>query len=64
MVDDTGKMAEATHPPGIVVEIVGIDKGDRGRSSEEHVFFFGTYLTEKHHLDQFRLSHPGTLVGA
>ena len=34
--DDTGKMAEATHPPGIVVEIVGIDKGDRGRSCEEH----------------------------
>jgi len=29
-------MAEATHPPGIVVEIVGIEKEDRGRSCEEH----------------------------
>ena len=33
---DTGTMAEATHPPGIVVKIVGIEKGDRGRSCEEH----------------------------
>ena len=29
--DDTGTTAEATHPPGIIVEIVGIEKGDRGR---------------------------------
>jgi hypothetical protein len=29
--DDTGTMAEATHPPGIIVEIVGIEKGNRGR---------------------------------
>jgi hypothetical protein len=29
--DDTGTTAEATHPPGILVEIVGIEKGDRGR---------------------------------
>jgi hypothetical protein len=34
--DDTGTMAEATHLPGIVVEIVEIEKGDRGRSCEEH----------------------------
>ncbi len=34
--DDTGTMAKATHSPGIVVEIVGIEKGDRGRSCEEH----------------------------
>ena len=34
--DDTGTMAKATHPPGIVVKIVGIEKGDRGRSCEEH----------------------------
>jgi hypothetical protein len=34
--DDTGTMAKATHPPGIVVEIVGIEKGDRGCSCEEH----------------------------
>ena len=34
--DDTGTTAEATHPPGIIVEIVGIEKGDRGRSCEEH----------------------------
>jgi len=27
---------EATHPTGITVEIVGIEKGDRGRSCEEH----------------------------
>jgi hypothetical protein len=32
--DDT--TAEATHPPGIIVKIVGIEKGDRGRSYEEH----------------------------
>ena len=34
--DDTSKLAEATHPTGVGVEIVGIDKGDRGRSCEEH----------------------------
>ena len=34
--DDTGTMAEATHLLGIVVEIVGIEKGDRGRLCEEH----------------------------
>ncbi len=34
--DDTGTTAEAAHPPGIMVEIVGIEKGDRGRSCEEH----------------------------
>jgi len=34
--DDTGTTAEATHPPGITIEIVGIEKGDRGRSCEEH----------------------------
>ena len=34
--DDTGTTSEATHPPGILVEIVGIEKGDRGRSCEEH----------------------------
>jgi len=34
--DDTGTMAEATHPPGIIVDIVGIEKGDRCRSCEEH----------------------------
>ena len=32
--DDT--TAEATHPPGIIVKIVGIEKGNHGRSSEEH----------------------------
>ena len=29
-------MAEATHPSGIVDEIVGIENGDRGSSCEEH----------------------------
>jgi hypothetical protein len=33
--DDTSKLAEATHPTGVGVEIVGIDKGDRGRSCDE-----------------------------
>ena len=27
---------DPTHPTGVVVEIVGIDRGDRGRSCEEH----------------------------
>ena len=27
---------DPTHPSGIIVEIVGIDRGDRGRSCEEH----------------------------
>ncbi len=27
---------EATHPSGITVKIVGIEKGDRGRSCKEH----------------------------
>ena len=34
--DDTGTTAEATHPPGIIVEIVGIEKGNRGRLCEDH----------------------------
>ena len=34
--DDTGTMAEAAHPTGIIVEIVGIEKGDWGRLCEEH----------------------------
>ena len=34
--DDTGTMAEATHPLGIVVKIVGIEKSNRGHSCEEH----------------------------
>ncbi len=34
--DDTSTMAEAIHPPGIVVEIVGIEKDDCGCSCEEH----------------------------
>ncbi len=29
-------MAVLTHPPGIIVEVVGIGMGDRGRSCEEH----------------------------
>ena len=33
----SGAMAvEPTHPSGITVEIVGIERGDRGRSCEEH----------------------------
>jgi len=31
-----GIMAEVTHPSGVVVEVVGIEKGDRGRSCGEH----------------------------
>jgi hypothetical protein len=27
---------EPTHPSGVTVEIVGIERGDRGRSCEEH----------------------------
>jgi hypothetical protein len=27
---------EPTHPPGITVEVVGIERGDRGCSCEEH----------------------------
>ena len=27
---------EPTHPTGVIVEIVGIERGDRGRSCEEH----------------------------
>ena len=34
--DDTGTMAEATHPPGIAVKIVGIEIGNHGRLCEEH----------------------------
>ena len=30
------KKAMATHPPGIVVEIVGMLTSNRGRSCEEH----------------------------
>ncbi len=33
--DDTGTMAKATHPSGIVVEIVGIEKGNRGHLCEK-----------------------------
>jgi len=29
-------MAVLTHPPGIIVEVVGIGMGDRGRSFLEH----------------------------
>jgi hypothetical protein len=32
----TTTMAEVTHPSGIVIEIVGIEKGDCGCSCEEH----------------------------
>jgi len=32
--DDT--TAEATHLPGIIVKIVGIEKGNHGRSGKEH----------------------------
>ena len=34
--DDTSTMAKATHLPGIVIKIVGIEKGYRGRLCEEH----------------------------
>ena len=27
---------DPTHPTGVVVEIVGLERGDRGRSCEEH----------------------------
>ena len=36
MADLSYPAAVATHPPGIVVEIVGTLMGDRGRSCEEH----------------------------
>jgi hypothetical protein len=36
---------EPTHPSGITVEIVGIERGDRGRSCEEHDVC-GTVVTE------------------
>jgi hypothetical protein len=32
--DDTSTIAEATHPPGIVVEIVGIEKGYCGQCED------------------------------
>ncbi len=34
------------HPPGIVVEIVGTDAGDRGRTCEEHPVNCGVVLDE------------------
>ena len=34
------------HPPGIVVEIVGTDAGDRGRTCEEHQVNCGVVLEE------------------
>ncbi len=34
------------HPPGIVVEIVGTDAGDRGRTCEEHPDNCGVVLEE------------------
>ena len=36
MADLSYPAAVATHPPGVVVEIVGTLMGDRGRSCEEH----------------------------
>ena len=36
MADLSHPAAVATHPPGVVVEIVGTLMGDRGRSCEEH----------------------------
>ena len=33
-------------PPGIVVEIVDTDAGDRGRTCEEHPVNFGVVLEE------------------
>ena len=77
------------HPPGIVIEIVGTDAGDRGHTCEEHpdncgvvleedvvvrlnsyaaitsmLPNFFSYLMQKIHLEGFRLSHRGTLVGS
>ena len=34
------------HPPGIVVEIVGTDAGNRGRTCEEHPVYCGVVLEE------------------
>ncbi len=34
------------HPPGIIVEIVGTDAGDRGRTCEEHPVNCGVMLEE------------------
>ena len=36
MANCSHKGAMATHPPDIVVEIVGTLRGDQGRSCEEH----------------------------
>ena len=46
MTDRSHQAAVATHPPGIVVEIVGTLMGDRGRSCEEHTVC-GSVLEEK-----------------
>ena len=35
-----------THPSGVVVEIVGTERGDRGRSCEEHEVHCGEVLAE------------------
>ncbi len=35
-----------THPSGVVVEIVGTEQGDRGRSCEEHPINCGEVLAE------------------
>ncbi len=34
------------HPPGIVVEIVGTEAGDRGRTCKEHTINCGKLLEE------------------
>ncbi len=34
------------HPPGIVIEIVGTEAGDRGRTCEEHTVNCGVVLEE------------------
>ncbi len=34
------------HPPGIIIEIVGTDAGNRGRTCEEHPVNCGIVLDE------------------
>ena len=46
MADLSHPAAVATHPPGVVVEIVGTLMGDRGRSCEEHAVC-GSVLEEE-----------------
>ena len=36
-----------THPSGVVVEIVGTERGDQGRSCEEHHINCGEVLAEE-----------------